>query len=294
MSAACRGCHGRLQLPAGSSGFCNPCYVVVRLERLVFTRASPYAAQELYLYLRSICDKVEAGCEKYESDKTAGLCDSLGAPIPSVKEVQQETSPGPDSFTAGEHPGKADGEASTSKKQVKVEKESEEDKGPLAEAEPSRKKKDRSRRRRRTRSRPRRSHSRRRSKAAKETTRGKRSPEKEEERAEEEPLAEEVEAEDEASALDVEEASAEEVHDDAESDRRYSLTRTGRGTSRPTSREPLPRRPRTPSHSPPGYLEEDDRRPPRWKGYKHVLRGQYYSNHGASRSKGGKKGWRRK
>ena len=41
---ACRGCDSRLGKPTGSSGFCDPCFIVVRLEKLVFTRAPPHSS----------------------------------------------------------------------------------------------------------------------------------------------------------------------------------------------------------------------------------------------------------
>lgn len=82
-----------------------------------------------------------------------------------------------------------------------------------------------------------------------------------------------------------------EVKDDDASDKKFNLSRT----AKPSARKPLPRRPRTPSHSPPGYYQEESQRAPRWKGYKHVLRGQYYShNRGSGRGKGKGKGWHRR
>ena len=47
-----------------------------------------------------------------------------------------------------------------------------------------------------------------------------------------------------------------------------------RQTAKPSSRKPLPRRPRTPSVSPPGYHSRDPAPLKRWKGWQHVYRGQ--------------------
>ena len=174
---------------------------------------------------------------------------------------------------------------------MKEEKEAERDKGPLAEPKGEAKKKDCSRRRQRSRSRSRRSRTRRRSREKKDKKRGSPSPEKKKE-VDKKPTSPPAEEDDgvEVATEEEEEAAPEEIKDDAEANKRYSLTRT----AKPSARKPLPRRPRTPSHSLPRYCEEEERKAPRWKGYKHVLRGQYYSNHGGGRGKGGGTGWRRK
>ena len=95
---ACRGCDSRLGKPTGSSGFCDPCFIVVRLEKLVFTRA-PYSATQLFHYLRKVCDAVEETCEKYESDRTAGYyVDSAGAPVSDSASGKPPGGSGPDPF----------------------------------------------------------------------------------------------------------------------------------------------------------------------------------------------------
>lgn len=283
--AACRDCNSRLQRPVGSSGFCNPCYITVRIEKLVFTRCPPVSADQLFHFLRKVSDVVEGVCEKYESDRTAGLVAEDGAPIPG-----KGREPGPDPFAQGIHLGTRDPGAGSSSVPVKKEAEAEKDqeKEPVVDAKPEQEKAKRRRRRTRSRSRRDRTRSRRRkSKGSEQQSRGKSPVHTEEETA---PVASGEEtfvgtlSGDENEAVDEEKP---EVKDDDESDRKYSLSRT----AKPSARKPLPRRPRTPS---PGYYQEDSSRAPRWKGYKHVLRGQYYSNRGSGRGKNSGKGWHRR
>ena len=71
-----------------------------------------------------------------------------------------------------------------------------------------------------------------------------------------------------------------------------------RQIAKPSPRKPLPRRPRSPSVSPPGYRSRDPAPIKRWKGWQHVYRGQERQAKG--KGKGGKgrpskgKSWRRK
>ena len=256
--SGCKGCNNRLRKPVGSSGFCDPCYLIVRLERLVFTRCPPHSADELVQYLKKINETVESACEKFEADRTAGYVDLYGAPVSATggdkQAVYKGAGAGPRPFEEGVHKGGKDKEAAPSQSPVRREKDTESGKESLVEPkEETPRKKDRSRRRRKSRTRSHRSRSRRRSKKEELKRRLRTSPEV--------------------------------VKDDRESD------------AKPSARKPLPRRPWTPSHSPPGYHDQDQRdenKPKRWKGYKHVLRGQYYAPHGSGRGKGGGKRWRRK
>lgn len=67
----CRGCNSRLKRAVGNSGFCDPCFIVVRLEKLVFTRCPPCSADQLFNYSRKVSDTIESTCEKFEADRTA-------------------------------------------------------------------------------------------------------------------------------------------------------------------------------------------------------------------------------
>ena len=117
---------------------------------------------------------------------------------------------------------------------MKEEKEAERDKGPLAEPKGEAKKKDCSRRRRRSRSRSRRSRTRRRSREKKDKKRGSPSPEKKKEvdKKPTSPPAEEDDGVEVATDEEEEEAAPEEIKDDAEADKRYSLTRTAEAFSK--------------------------------------------------------------
>lgn len=259
----------------------------------MFTRVPPHSSDQLFQYLRRVVETIESACERFEADRTAGLVDDSGAPVPGkTRAVNKEVS-GPDPFVPGEHRGTRDPGAGPARVQVKKEHEADREKEPVADAK-SGKTADRERsrrRRRRTRSRSKRDGSRARRRSSKKEEappRGK-SPVKEEEQSVQgSPI--EVDEFEEAPLEEEEHDSPLEVKDDDESDRKYSLTRT----AKPSARKPLPRRPRTPSHSPPGYYQEESQRTPRWKGYKHVLRGQYYSSHGSGRGKGKGKGWHRR
>lgn len=116
---------------------------------------------------------------------------------------------------------------------MKEEKEAERDKGPLAEPKGEAKKKDCSRRRQRSRSRSRRSRTRRRSREKKDKKRGSPSPEKKKE-VDKKPTSPPAEEDDgvEVATEEEEEAAPEEIKDDAEADKRYSLTRTAEAFSK--------------------------------------------------------------
>lgn len=76
-------------------------------------------------------------------------------------------------------------------------------------------------------------------------------------------------------------AQEEEEDDDEESGKKLELKRT----AKPSARKPLPR-PRSPSYSPPGYHDRGGQQPKKWKGLKHVIRGQLYYSTGSQRNKG--------
>ena len=95
----------------------------------------------MFHYLRRVCDTIEAACERFESDRTAGFVDEDGAPIPG-KGRDTKGGSGPDPFSSGERGGERDpGADSASQGIVKKETEAEKEKEPVAE---------RSRRRRRS------------------------------------------------------------------------------------------------------------------------------------------------
>ena len=98
----CRGCHSRLELPVGSSGFCDCCYLVVRAERVVFTRYPSSKAGELCSYLAKVVTTLESDGEAFEADRTAGLVDWKGYIIVQEKEGKTRVKT---AYESGEHPG---------------------------------------------------------------------------------------------------------------------------------------------------------------------------------------------
>ena len=203
----------------------------------------------------------------FEADRTAGLVDSQGYLV-EKKDIKpaEEKAPGKSGPVSGEHPGHEDPSAQPSRSE-KAESEVTQKEKPASARSSSR-----HRRRRRSRSRRR----------EKKKARGSPSPVEVAEK--EELIATEPEAEEELEALEEEE----------EDPAKYEL----RQIAKPSSSKPLPRRPRTPSVSPPGYHSRDPAPIKRWKGWQHVYRGQERQARG--KGKGGKgrpskgKQWHRK
>ena len=286
------GCNFRLRKPVGSSGYCDPCWPVVRIERLVFTRCPPHTAGDLVEYIQTVTTTLERTCEKFEADRTAGFVTDHGEPIPGAREKVLASRAGGDSFERVIHRGEKDQRASSTRKAssdtvpVKKEREADSGKEPLVDAQEQKQtRRNRSRRRRRSKSNTKRSRSRHRSKrkerkdksgtpdpetsGIEETQEEKPSPSARVEEHEEQP-------EEELALVHTEE----EEQDDAETGNRLELRRT----AKPSARKPLPRRPRSPSYSPPGYRDREDQKPKKWKGLKRVIRGQLYYSGGASRA----------
>ena len=132
--STCKGCNSRLRKPVGSSGFCDPCYLVVRVERLVFTRCPPHAANDLVDYLKKVTTTLETACEKLESDRTAGFVNEFGEPIPGALDKVSGAAAGGTTFDQGIHPGPKDQQASSAKVSVKEERDTESGKEPLIDA----------------------------------------------------------------------------------------------------------------------------------------------------------------
>ena len=89
-------------------------------------------------------------------------------------------------------------------------------------------------------------------------------------------------------------------HDEVSPDTEVARDPEGAGLRKvppkPSARKPLPRRPRTPSRSPPGYRGHRQDGPKKWKGVKHIIRGQTlgYSSKGRPPKGKGKGKWHRR
>ena len=271
----------------GTSGRCNACYLVDRIHRVVETRYPPAKAEELTHFLAKVLHTLEADTETFEADRTSGLVDIEGYLVEVRKVDKTALSP---KLSAGVHPGKQDPKASSaapSKGAKQVES------GGVSE-NPGKQR--RRRREDKTRSRSR-SRRREKKKVKKEPT-----PEPEE------PVAAEAEIEEEEAEADVEaeaEVKDEEVEDTPHDDEVSPDTEVARDPKaaglrqvppKPSARKPLPRRPRTPSRSPPGYRGGGSQPAKKWKGIKHIIRGQAlgYSDYGRRPKGKGKGKWRRK
>ena len=271
---SCRGCHSRLELGVGSSGFCDPCYLAGKVLKVVYTRYPTSKARELTSYLAKVLSTLEADCELFEADRTAGIVDAQGYLIEAKKPdklpaKQVEKAPGQAALASGEHPGTENAAARPSKA-VKEEIK-----------EPSKRKRSPSVQSRSRRRRKRRSQSR---KEEKKRSRGSPSPVVVEEQAE--VVGTEPEAEEEVEPLEEEEEELQEPEDQDDEVIRNPQKFELRQTAKPSSRKPLPRRPRTPSVSPPGYHSREPAPIKRWKGWAHVYRGQERQSKG--KGKGGK------
>ena len=85
--------------------------MVVRIERLVFTRCPPHTVGDLVEYLKTVATTLERTCEKFEADRTAGYVTEDGEPIPVAREKVLARRAGGDSFERG-HSLRREGPAS--------------------------------------------------------------------------------------------------------------------------------------------------------------------------------------
>lgn len=231
--------------------------------------------------MAKVLHTLEEDSEAFEEDRTSGVVDIEGY---LVEVRKKEPHPAlPDKLAAGVHPGVRDPAAgpATAKKEKKEQEE-----GRPRRRRREEKPKSRSRSRRRERKKPK-----------KEPTP---EPVKEVETEQEEPIEEaEVEAEVESEEKD------EEVNEGSQDDVPSPDTEVARDPEgaglrkvppKPSARKPLPRRPRTPSRSPPGYQGYRQDGPKKWKGVKHIIRGQTlgYSSHGRPQKGKGKGKWHRR
>ena len=284
--AVCKGCFNRLGQPVGTSGRCNPCYLATRIERVVLTRYPPSKAAELTHYLAKVLHNLEADTEAFESDKTSGIVDQSGYLIEKKETKAKPTQ----QVAAGEHPGDSHPQAASAG--VKKERQEETETGTPGSST-------RHRRRRREDKGTSRSRSRRR-----ERRKTKREPTPEpvpEVATEQEEVHEEAEEEAEFETEENEELSeGPSQHDDVSPDTEVARDPEGAGLRKvppkPSARKPLPRRPRTPSRSPPGFRGRQQESTKKWKGVKHIIRGQTlgYSSKGRPPKGKGKGKWHRR
>lgn len=230
---------------------------------------------------------MEADTEAFESDRTSGVVDIEGYLV-QVRKVDKDKLP--PKLAAGVHPGEQDPRAASASSAPK-------EKEPDASSPDKQSKHRRRRREEKAKSRSR-SRRRDRKKVKKEPT-----PEPEEEEVEEQ---EEAEAEaDEAEAEVEPEEKEDELNDTRHNDEVSPNTEVARDPkgaglrkvpAKPSARKPLPRRPRTPSRSPPGYRDQRQQTGKKWKGVKHIIRGQAlgYSDPGRRPKGKGKGKWHRK
>ena len=268
----CRGCHNRLELPVGTSGSCDPCYLSGKIKQVVATRYPTSKARELTSYLAKVLTTLERDCEVFETDRTAGIVDARGFLIQEKKgskatEDQEAGNTAKAAAATGVHPGKASPTAGPSTAVKEECNDTGKDRKPTPARSTSK-----HRRRRRSRSRRR----------EKRQSRGSPSPVVVEEQAEAVSIGPEVEEEYGDEGEEEEDQGGSQDDEVIRNPQKFEL----RQTAKPSSRKPLPRRPRTPSVSPPGYRERDPAPLKRWKGWAHVYRGQERQSKG--KGKGGK------
>ena len=273
---ACRGCHSRLELPVGTSGYCDPCYLAGKVTKVVNHRYPTSKAKELTHLLAKVLTTLESDCELFEADRASGVVDAQGYLIEQKKPVKEEEnkkdtkSSAKAESVAGEHPGKEHPSAGPS---MAVKEESEGNEGTRKSKSSRARSTSRHRRRRRSRSRRRES----------KKTRGSPSPVVVEEQAEVVGTEPEDNEDFEELEGEEEEPPRSRIDDEVEQNpKKFEL----RQTAKPSSRKPLPRRPRAPSVSPPGYHSRDPAPLKRWKGWQHVYRGQQRQAKG--KGKGGR------
>lgn len=257
----------------GTSGNCDPCYLANKISKVVNHRYPTSKAKELTHLLAKVLTTLESDCELFEADRASGVVDAQGYLVEEKKAVKEEVkketkSPTKVESVSGEHPGKEHPSAGPSR----ADKGRKED---THKSKPTRAR-SRSKLRRRHRSRSRRRESRK--------SRGTPSPVVVEEQAEVVGTEPEEDGEIEEPEGEEEEPPENGSQDDEveQNPKKFEL----RQTAKPSSRKPLPRRPRTPSVSPPGYHSRDPAPIKRWKGWQHVYRGQERQAKG--KGKGGK------
>ena len=229
----CRDCHSRLELPIGSSGCCDPCYLSSKVKKVVATRYPASKGKELISYLAKVLTTLERDCEVFESDRTAGTVDSRGYLIqdkksPKATEKKEGDKTPKAAVAAGVHPGKASPTAGPSTAVKEEISDTSKGKKPTPTRSPSR-----HRRRRRSRSRRR----------ERKQSRGSPSPVVVEEQAEAVSIGPEVEEEVAEEGEEEEEQVGSQDDEVIRNPQKFEL----RQTAKPSSRKPLPRRPRTPS-----------------------------------------------
>ena len=274
----CKGCHCRLELRPGISGYCDPCYLATRIEKLVFTRYPPCKASELTHFLAKTLGVLEKDTEEFESDRTAGLVDPKGYLVDTSKGAKDRA---PGAYEAGIHTGEKNPESSAASS--KKEQESNEDE---IKEKPSSRRRRRRGERERSRSRSQRKE--------KRKERGEGSPEKEKERSRSR-RREGKKKQEVASPIEEEEVGTE-PEPSPEKGRDPERAGLRKVPAKPSARKPLPRRPRTPSRSPPGYRGRSHEGGKKWKGVKHIIRSQTlgYSSKGRSSKGKGKGKWHRR
>ena len=67
---ACLGC--RLELPVGTSGYCDPCYLAGKVSKVVNHRYPTSKARELTHLLAKVLTTLESDCEHFEADRASG------------------------------------------------------------------------------------------------------------------------------------------------------------------------------------------------------------------------------
>lgn len=261
----------RLATAASRFGLVHPVIATraaFKVERIVCTRYPPSKARELTSFLGKTLSVLEQDTEAFELDKTAGVVDSRGFLVEAARGVKERV---PGAYEAGVHTGSKHPESSG----ASTKKEAESTEGEGKKAESSRRRRHRREEKKRSKSRSRRRE--------KKSGRGTKSPEV----AKEEVVA--TASEPEAAEELCEEP--EEDHEDGSQDDEVEQRPQGYGlrqAAKPSSRKPLPRRPRTPSVSPPGFRSGEPTTAKRWKGWAHVVRGQERFNKGKGKGKGGK------
>ena len=67
-----------MELPVGTSGRCDPCYLAKKIQTVVSNRYPTAKSRELISYLAQVLTTLESDCELFEADRTAGLVDAQG------------------------------------------------------------------------------------------------------------------------------------------------------------------------------------------------------------------------
>ena len=288
---SCGNCRGRFDLPPDSSGRCEICATLARLNRVILTRHPAEEAGTLLKLLNKTAAKVESFVEEWELNR------ALGASIHGDQALSSAGGSAPDP------PGPSlPGLTPVSKKSTAPKKKKEHQEADAREAETGKEassasglhpvkeepRRSRSRKRKRDESRKRRDRTRSEAEARDRRRRSRQEKELEEVIKTEEP--EEVNKR--ATPPPIEGSEESPIREDRKSpDKREDAG--DKDVSREKSRAP-----RSPSRSPPGFNRTRDRewedRPPiirdkprKDKGYNHYLRGkEFRDKHGFDRGRG--------